>query len=82
MFLKNKEKLKRKQEEVIQNLAKFTDKLIDGTIRKLYEIQDVQNLGVSEEEKNKHRNIIINISVKELLEYSGKIKEVIVGQNK
>ena len=75
-FKKDKQKLENEKEQCIRELIKFTDYFIDDTVRKLYEIQDIQQLGISEEEKNKHRNVIINVTVKELLGYSQKTKEL------
>ena len=76
MIFNNKRQLQRQQEKCIKNLVKFTDDLIDNTIRKLYIVQDVQSLGISEKDKDVQRNIIINKTVNELLEYSSKIKEL------
>lgn len=76
MIFNNKRRLQREQEKCIKNLVKFADDFIDNTIRKLYVIQDVQSLGISEKDKDVQRNIIINKTVNELLEYSSKIKEL------
>ena len=76
MIFNNKRRLQREQEKCIKSLVNFTDDLIDNTIRKLYVIQDVQSLGISEKDKDVKRNIIINKTVNELLEYSSKIKEL------
>ena len=76
MIFNNKRQLQRQQEKCIKNLVKFADDFIDNTIRKLYVIQDVQSLGISEKDKDVQRNIIINKTVNELLEYSSKIKEL------
>lgn len=76
MIFDNKRRLQREQEKCIKSLVNFTDDLIDNTIRKLYVIQDVQALGISEKDKDMQRNIIINKTVNELLEYSSKIKEL------
>ena len=76
MIFNNKRRLQREQEKCIKNLVKFADDFIDNTIRKLYVIQDVQSLGISEKDKDVKRNIIINKTVNELLEYSSKIKEL------
>ena len=70
------EKLEDTKEQCIEELIRFTDNFIDNTIRKLYQIQDIQSLGISEQEKDIHRNVIINTSVTELLHYSDKIKEL------
>ena len=76
MIFDNKRRLQREQEKCIKSLVNFTDDLIDNTIIKLYVIQDVQSLGISEKDKDVQRNIIINKTVNELLEYSSKIKEL------
>lgn len=70
------EKLEDTKEQCVEELIRFTDNFIDNTIRKLYQIQDIQSLGISEQEKDIHRNVIINTSVTELLHYSDKIKEL------
>ena len=72
----SKRQLEKEQTKLIKGLVRFTDDLIDSTIRKLYVIQDVQSLGISEKDKDVKRNIIINKTVNELLEYSSKIKEL------
>ena len=76
LFIKSKKKLEATKEQCIEELIRFTDNFIDNTIRKLYQIQDIQSSGISEQEKDMHRNVIINTSVTELLHYSDKIKEL------
>lgn len=76
MIFNSKRQLEKEQTKLIKGLVRFTDDLIDNTIRKLYVIQDVQSLGISEKDKDVQRNIIINKTVNELLEYSSKIKEL------
>lgn len=76
MMFNSKRQLEKEQTKLIKGLVRFTDDLIDSTIRKLYVIQDVQALGISEKDKDVQRNIIINKTVNELLEYSSKIKEL------
>ena len=71
-----KGKLEDTKEKCIRELLKFNEDFIEDTVRKLYEIQDIQQLGISEQEKDRHRNVIINTSIKELLLYSDKIKEL------
>ena len=75
-MLNSKRQLEKEQTKLIKGLVRFTDDLIDNTIRKLYIVQDVQSLGISEKDKDVKRNIIINKTVNELLEYSSKIKEL------
>ena len=76
MIFNRKRQLEKEQTKLIKGLVRFTDDLIDNAIRKLYVIQDVQALGISEKDKYVKRNIIINKTVNELLEYSSKIKEL------
>lgn len=76
MIFNSKRQLEKEQTKLIKGLVRFTDDLIDSAIRKLYVIQDVQSLGISEKDKDVQRNIIINKTVNELLEYSSKIKEL------
>ena len=76
MKFNSKRQLEKEQAKCIKSLVNFTDDLIDNTIRKLYIVQDVQSLGISEKDKDVKRNIIINKTVNELLEYSSKIKEL------
>lgn len=76
MMFNSKRQLEKEQTKLIKGLVRFTDDLIDNAIRKLYVVQDVQSLGISEKDKDVKRNIIINKTVNELLEYSSKIKEL------
>ena len=76
MIFNNKRRLQRQQEKCIKDLVKFADNLIDSTIKELYSIQDIQTSGLSEKDKNVQRNIKINKTINELLEYSSKIKEL------
>ena len=41
---------------------------LNNTVRDLLNLQDINNLGLSEEDKNKHRNIIINALVENCLD--------------
>lgn len=79
MFLsrKNSKKINEYNVDTINNLLKFSDKLIETTISKLFQIKDVEDLNISEEQKNVHRDIIINRSVKELMEYQDEIKSIL-----
>ena len=54
----DKEIEKNRQEEI---------NLLNNTVRDLLNLQDINNLGLSEEDKNKHRNIIINALVENCL---------------
>lgn len=48
-------------------------KFLNNTVRELLNLQEINNLGILEEDKNKHRNIIINALVESHL---GKINEL------
>lgn len=76
MMFNSKRQLEKEQTKLIKGLVRFTDDLIDSTIKELYSIQDVQTSGISEKDKDVQRNIKINKTVNELLEYSSKIKEL------
>ena len=45
-----------------------TEKLHNSIIRDLLNLQDISRLGIAEEEKNKHRNVVINRIIKELVD--------------
>lgn len=77
MIFKNKKKLEDTKADCIEKLVNFLEILIDDTIRKLYQIQDIQSLGLTEKEKDVHRNVIVNTTVEELLQYSNKLKELV-----
>lgn len=49
------------------------EKTLRSTIIDLLDIQDISGLGISEEEKNKNRNVIINKIIKD---FSNKINEL------
>lgn len=52
----------------LKNNKTETINFLDNTVRELLNLQDVNNLGLEEKEKNKHRNIIINALVENCLE--------------
>lgn len=66
--------VKRQGEKIIEldnklkNNKTETINFLDNTVRELLNLQDVNNLGLEEKEKNKHRNIIINALVENCLE--------------
>ena len=66
--------VKRQGEKIIELDNKLknnkieTINFLDNTVRELLNLQDVNNLGLEEKEKNKHRNIIINALVKNCLD--------------
>ncbi|MEE0865552.1 MAG: hypothetical protein U0L98_01945 [Clostridia bacterium] len=45
-----------------------TINLLDNMVRDLLNLQEINNIGISEEEKNKRRNIIINALVENCLD--------------
>lgn len=47
-----------------QEMINFTN----NTTRELFNLQDINNLGIEETEKNKHRNIIINKLIENCLD--------------
>ena len=52
----------------LENNKKETVNFLNNTVRELLNLQDVNNLGIEEKEKDKHRNIIINALVENCLE--------------
>ena len=52
----------------LENNKKETVNFLNNTVRELLNLQDVNNLGIEEKEKNKHRNIIINALVENCLD--------------
>ena len=52
----------------LKNNKTETINFLNNTVRELLNLQDVNNLGLEEREKNKHRNIIINALVENCLE--------------
>lgn len=66
--------VKRQGEKIIELDNKLKNSKIeiinflDNTVRELLNLQDVNNLGLEEKEKNKHRNIIINALVENCLD--------------
>lgn len=75
-MLFSKKKIETAQSKCFKKLSKFTKNLIDEMIRRTYVIRDIQDLDISEEEKNRHRNIVTNQIVSELLLYQDKLKEL------
>lgn len=52
--------------ELFEKYVRETEKLHDSIIRDLLNLQEINTLGISEEEKNVHRNVIINKLIREL----------------
>lgn len=50
----------------LEEYKKQNEKIKENIIMDLLNLQEINRLGVSEEEKNKHRNVIINKLIKEL----------------
>lgn len=71
MFIKT---VKRQGEKIIELDKKLQDteqeeiNFLNNTVRDLLNLQDINSLGLSEEDKNKHRNIIINALVENCLD--------------
>lgn len=71
MFIKI---VKRQGERIIKLDKELQDKkqeeinFLNNTVRDLLNLQDINNLGLSEKDKNKHRNIIINALVENCLD--------------
>lgn len=42
--------------------------LLNNTVRELLNLQEINNIGLSEEDKNKHRNVIINKLIENCLD--------------
>lgn len=74
MFNKLKEenlevnKINQKLDKELQNNKQEEISFLNNTVRELLNLQDINNLGLSEEDKNKHRNIIINALVENCLD--------------
>lgn len=71
MFIKT---VRRQGEKIIELDKKLQDteqeeiNFLNNTVRDLLNLQEINNLGISEEDKNKHRNIIINALVENCLD--------------
>lgn len=52
----------------LESTKKETVNFLSNTVRDLLNLQDINNLGLEEKEKNKHRNIIINALVENCLD--------------
>ena len=71
MFLKTVKSQEEKISELDNKLTNSKTEAINflnNTVRELLKLQDVNNLGLEEKEKNKHRNIIINALVENCLD--------------
>ena len=52
---------------LLKNIKNKNKKLHNQIIKDLLDLQEINGLGIAEEEKNKHRNIIINKIINELV---------------
>ena len=52
----------------LEDYKKKTEKLKEDLIIDLANLQEINRLGIAEKEKNKHRNVIINKLIKELVD--------------
>lgn len=57
-----------KLDNKLKNEKAETINFLNNTVRELLNLQDVNNLGLEEKEKNKRRNIIINALVENCLD--------------
>lgn len=57
-----------KLDNKLKNEKAETINFLNNTVRELLNLQDDNNLGLEEKEKNKHRNIIINALVENCLD--------------
>lgn len=76
MFFKSKRsKLDKVQEECINNLLKVSNDIIDDTVRRLFQIKDIDEINETEIEKKRHRNVLINNQIDKLLKQAEIIKK-------
>lgn len=76
MFFKLKRsKLDKVQEECINNLLKVSNDIIDDTVRRLFQIKDIDEINETEIEKKRHRNVLINNQIDKLLKQAEIIKK-------
>ena len=52
--------INQKLDRELENHKQEEINLLNNNVRELLDLQEINNLGIAEEEKNKHRNIIIN----------------------
>lgn len=60
-------RINQKLDKELENNKQEEINFLNNTVRDLLNLQDINNLGLSEEDKNKHRNIIINALVENCL---------------
>lgn len=61
-------RINQKLDKKLENNKQEEINFLNNTVRDLLNLQDINNLGLSEEDKNKHRNIIINALVENCLD--------------
>ena len=64
--IKNENRDLRFENEELYDYKKEAERLHDRIIIELLNLQEINRLGISENEKNQHRNVIINQIIKEL----------------
>ena len=60
-------RINQKLDKELENNKQEEINFLNNTVRDLLNLQDINSLGLSEEDKNKHRNIIINALVENCL---------------
>ena len=60
-------RINQKLDKELENNKQEEINFLNNTVRDLLNLQEINNLGISEEDKNKHRNIIINALVENCL---------------
>nr|DAZ47454.1 MAG TPA: hypothetical protein [Caudoviricetes sp.] len=65
-----------KLDNKLKNEKAETINFLNNTVRELLNLQDVNNLGLEEKEKNKHRNIIINALVENCLDKINELSNI------
>lgn len=61
-------RINQKLDKELENNKQEEINFLNNTVRDLPNLQDINNLGLSEEDKNKHRNIIINALIENCLD--------------
>ena len=61
-------RINQKLDKELENNKQEEINFLNNTVRDLLNLQDINNLGLSEVDKNKHRNIIINALVENYLD--------------
>lgn len=61
-------RINQKLDKELENNKQEEINFLNNTVRDLLNLQDINSLGLSEEDKNKHRNIIINALVENCLD--------------